>query len=207
MPIEPAADSLITVEQYLAYIGAEDPSSSSIKRDHYQLLINMVSTRVQQYCGRLFRAVVDCAEIFTGDNTPEYYVRNRPLTSTAATIVIAYWNGSTQTWTEATTTSYPRTVIADKGLVYFNDGITFYRSMGNMGWRVTYDYGWALGAVDADLAMAVCQLVQRAALKSGNKMEGMSSRTIEDETQAFDLSRWPDDVKATLARFRRPSCG
>jgi hypothetical protein len=99
--------------------------------------------------------------------------------------------------------SYPRTV--DGNRVYFNAGAVFSRYMGHFGWRVTYSYGSKLGAMDQDLVMVCCQLVQRAELKSRKKMEGMTSRTIAEETQAFDLSTWPADVKATLARFKRPS--
>jgi len=204
MPIEPAADSLITVEEYLAYMGTDDPSSATIKRDHYQMLINMVSTRVQKYCGRLFRTGTDLGETFTGDDSREYRVHNWPLISVSE---IAYWNAGSQSWDEATTASYPRTVDTRHNRVYFNAGAIFSRYMGKDGWRVTYSYGSNLGDMDQDLVMVCCQLVQRARLKSVKHMEAMTSRTIAEETQAFDLSTWPADIKATLARFKRPSFG
>ncbi len=188
-----ATNALVTVAEFYDMLGI-DADNIGYNDNQIITLINMVTKRIENYCQRIFVPSTSVSEIFGGDDTKDYWVRNKHITAITA---IYKWGGTS--WNELTITSYPYT-YSTGGRVYFTNGDIFSRGYDN--YKLTYTYGYARGSLPVDLKMACCIWVHRALLKISGK-EGIQSESFGDVTTTFNLDKMPEDLSSLLAPYRR----
>lgn len=78
MPVTAAANALATVAD-VKYVLGKDQADTS-KDDRIQTLINLLSGRIEDWCGRKFTSQEYTAEKYDGDNGDELFLRQFPIT-------------------------------------------------------------------------------------------------------------------------------
>lgn len=201
MAVEASANALLTVAEYRLLANISD-SDTAFSLDRCQFLVNGASGEVERYCNRKFISPsAAIAEVFSGDGEKNYFVQNLRIAD-GNTPTLAYWDGDS--WESAVSPSYVFTFNSEKGLIYFTDGNVFTKGLNN--WRVTYLYGWTIASIPADLKRACATMVQRE-LKKLDGAEGLNSQNFTDNTTSYNLSAWTPEIRETLNRYRRLTCG
>lgn len=190
--------ALVTVDEVKNFLGI-DYELSTADQSRIEYLINAVSHQIEKYCDRKFiTPSSDITEIFDGDGTADYYVKNIPIVGTIASSDISYRSGEGETWSETTATfNYD----SSSGRVYFTDGNVF--STGKDNWRIVYSYGYSVSNVPVDLKIAAIELIAFRKKKFDDNVHGVSAVTYPDNTITYSFDKMPDSVLAMLNRYKR----
>lgn len=167
-----SANAILTVDELKVYQGQADEGTAP-DANRSRLLINITSDLMETFLGRkVIEPASAVAEIFDGDGEPNMFVKEKRCQDSPAP-VLAYRQGD-NTWTELSTSDYPRDIEVDRGEIVFTQGHAFAKGLRN--YRVTYKYGWAQTAVPSIIKLGCLQAIQRIWDLSGGK-EGVRSET------------------------------
>jgi len=193
-----ADNALVTLDEYRDAIGID--LSESIDESKTLLAINAASQEIEDYCGRKFVAPsAAIEEVFDGDRTREYYVRNLRITETPA----LYTLQSDYTW-DALSSSYEWSYDGDTGLIYARDFVFW---SGTRNWKVAYKYGWARADVPSIVKRAAVQVVQRL-IRLAEGREGEDSLSFGNTATTYNLSsHLSEGIMAALQPYRRVIVG
>jgi len=192
-----SSDALLTVAELADYLGKDETTLTPVGR--YESWINMASTEILRICDRDgFITTSGATEQFDGHDQKTFYPRGYPLTAVSK---VEYYNSATA-WTEATSTTWYRDT--DSAKMWFTDGAVFSR---NARWRVTYNYGWAVGSVPDDLKECCADLVRLKQLKGEKGLLFVRSESHSDQSTSYDLDKAMADIKRRLTPYIRLSIG
>jgi len=182
-----ATNAIMTVDQYLERSG-DKLDEQSADRIQIGLLINSVSDHLENY---LQRAIVAPAAAVTeyifGHAGPDYYCKNgriNALTSLKYQDTVDA-NDGTITWTLMSAGDYPRSITAESGKFEFVNGHVF---TAGQRYEFIYTTGWEVGSVPDPIVLVGVMLIKRL-LKSLDDKEGVTSKSIGDQTTSYDLAK------------------
>lgn len=156
------ANPLITKTTYKIYAQVKE-TDKNVNDKLITSLINSTSDYIVQYTGREFIAPAsDVEEIFDGNGTERYYIKNRKFNDTTTNVPTLYWWDG-DSWTELTTSTYPRAYDDNSGLVWFNNGHKFLKGYRN--YKIAHQYGWSQATIPADIQEAVAEIVKKSIMR------------------------------------------
>ena len=195
MPISPAANSVLTVDEYKFYTGDAEANEMP-DDDRVIFLINIASQQLEDWCQRGFITPASAIEeLFSGDDEVAYHVKHCRITETPA----LYSRQSDNTWLLLETPPYIIEYDGDDGVVYFVSAHRFIKA-GRNSWKVAYKYGWTQATVPPPIKALCAQLVMRMVKLSAGK-EGMDAQSFGDSTTSYNLA---DIMTAGMLRTLRP---
>ena len=190
------SNALVSIK-YLKLALGIDESDTKYDNNRLEQFINQASGLIETECHRKFiTPSADLEEIFDGDSTKDYYVKNARI---AATPTLYYWQGSA--WVQDTSSSF--TYVEKTGRVYFTDGNIF--SSGSDNWKINYKYGWTLKELPEDVKIACSYRVKY--LMEMMRKGGISSESFGDTTTTFKMNELLKLSQSLLKRYKRLSVG
>jgi len=190
-----ATIALVDVSELKRYLNMD--ADIKIREEYLEDLINAASQLITDLCNRDSFILVSTAinEIWNGDGTKSYNTKNAPITEVVTTIY--YWDGSN--WQTLLGTSF--TEHKAKGQVYFTDGNVFWTGKDN--WKISYKYGYARGAVPADLKLACVKLIALNKKLFDDSLHGMTGKSFDWGSISFNLDDIPKAVQTIISKYRR----
>ena len=189
--------ALITVAEYKTITGMET-SAAKVDEKQIEFFCNAATTRMETECRRKFiEPAAAITELFTGNDSQRYYVRQRRVSGNATPTLAYLSNGE---WFPVAAPSYSFAIESEAGYIYFTDGNIFFRGGAPNNWRVTYKYGWTQALAPADLKLLCAILVQRAMLFQGRGKEGLAAEAQVDVNLSFNPAL-SDDDKRILRKY------
>lgn len=194
--------ALIIEKEYTDYEQISE-SNPNIPSEAIINAINIASAEIKRFCGgRIFIIPASqVQEIFDGDGTKDYYTRHGQIGDATPVTDVKIYLWQAPTWTEQVAGTYPRTVVAESGRVYFNNGHRFVTGADN--WRIDYKPGWLVANVPADLK-GICKQVVSRILKLSEGKEGLTTESFGDSAHTYNLHELlTGDLKSRLKQYKR----
>ena len=170
--------------------------ANEIKDDSFLInLINRVSARMENYCGRNFKARY-YTEYQDGEGSPEILLDQYPIT-----YITGIWNDSERLFpstTEISSSDY--ITYADEGRVrLFNDETVF----GNSPQCVKICYSGGYDTIPLELELACGEWVCTFYRRQKDKVHGYMTKAARGASEMVDLQAIPREVKGVLDSYRK----
>ncbi len=184
-------NAIIDVDYYKNYAGID--VSDDFNDNELNQFINQASVLMESEAGRKFRSN-DATEIFDGNDTVEYIVKQKRITTLTT---LSYWDGDS--WEDITSPDYVYDTVESTGKIYFTDGNTFWQGVNN--WKAVYTYGWSLATMPEELKLCCCDVVQW--LYFLRKKSNISSESLGDKSVTYkDNASMPSSAKTILQKYK-----
>lgn len=186
-------NDLTTTALVKAYMKKTDVGDDAL----LAVLVSQASKMIETYTGRDFTAVTYTDELYNGNGGPKLYLKNYPIFSTPAIIIINY-DPFTATDLYTYTVNLEYLVYGDEGYVHMWGGWV----KGHQNYKITFKAGYT--TVPEDIVLAANMLT--AFIFDNIRKQGIKSQRIGTFAESLrDIKgAIPEEIRLMLDTWRKP---